>query len=257
MNRIASVMAMHARDRVTWFVIPAGVLGAGFAICLCIALAVTLLFGVNGIYTGAVFAIYMVILVEGIGAVSRMFPFAVGFGVRRRDYVLGTVGMALAVSAAWAVALGVFSFIEARIIRNWGVGLHFFHLPVFSDGSLVRQLCWAHDADCELADPGYVSGASSLTQLWFYFALLLFAFLLGLMIGSVYVRYRRAGVYVFAGIVFLLLSVFVLLSAYWNWWGAIFDWLSQQTVAAIGLWLLLPTAFFALVSYALLRRATV
>ncbi len=52
MSRIASVMVMHARDRVSWFLIPASILGAGFVICLFIALSIDLLWGgtITGLY---------------------------------------------------------------------------------------------------------------------------------------------------------------------------------------------------------------
>jgi hypothetical protein len=79
----------------------------------------------------------------------------------------------------------------------------------------------------------------------------------GLLFGSVYQRFGRTGVYIALGIAFLLLSLFVVVSSYWNWWGAISGWLAQQTAATFGVWLVPPIAFFALVSYALLRKAPV
>ena len=48
MKRIASVMAMQARDRGTWFVIPSFALGAVFALAWCIVLIHDLLMG--GVY---------------------------------------------------------------------------------------------------------------------------------------------------------------------------------------------------------------
>ena len=260
MNRIASVMAMHARDRVTWFVIPWGVLAAGFAICLFLALSIAVFFGNNTpVYTGALATVYFVMLVTGIGAVIRMFPFAVGFGARRSDFVLGTLAMGVAVSAAWSILLGLLSLIEANLIKNWGVGLHFFHLPFFSDGSPLRQFCWSYyrDAACAQSDPNYLHGGVPLGQFWVYFALLLFVYLLGLVLGSIYQRFGRLGEYIFSGIVFLLVSVFLLLSSYLSWWGAIFGWLAQQTAAGLAWWLAPLIAVFALVCYALLRKATV
>src|SRR5712692_1458806 len=161
MNRIASVIVMHARDRVTWFLIPASVLGAGFVICLFIALFIALLVGGTGTYTGALATFYIVMLLGGIGAVSRMFPFAVGFSTRRRDYVLGTLAMGSAVSAAWAILLVLLSLIEANVIPNWGVGLHFFHIPFFSDGSPLQQFCWSSSCSAQ-SDPNYFSGGSPL-----------------------------------------------------------------------------------------------
>jgi hypothetical protein len=82
-------------------------------------------------------------------------------------------------------------------------------------------------------------------------------FLLGLTLGSIFQRFGSLGIYVFAGIVFVLLSFFVLLSSSLEWWGAIFGWLAQQTAAGLAVWMLPPIALCALVSYALLRTATV
>lgn len=260
MSRIASVMVMHARDRVSWFLIPASILGAGFVIVLLIALSIDLLWGgTTPVYTGALAVFYFVVLIEAIGAIIGAFPFAVGFGTRRRDYLLGTLAWGVAVCAAWAILLGLLSLIEANVIKNWGVGLHFFHLPFFSDGSLLRQFCWSyyHDMYCARSDPNYFRNGLSLQQFWVYFVLLLFLYLLGLMLGSIYQRFGRTGGYIVFGLAFLLLSVFLLLSTYWHWWGAIFGWLAQQTAAALGLWLVPLIVFFALVSYALLRKATV
>ena len=260
MNRIASVMVMHSRDRMTWFLGPWIVLGAAFVICLFIALSIDLLWGdATPVYTGALASVYIVMLVEGIGTVIGTFPFAVGFGTRRKDYLLGTLAWSVAFCAAWAILLGLLSLIEGALINNWGVGLHFFHLPFFSDGSLLRQFCWSyyHDMYCAQSNPNYFSGGSSLQQFWVSFVLLLFMYLLGLLLGSIYQRFGRAGEYIFFGIAFLLLSVFLLVSTYWNWWKAIFGWLAQQSAATLGLWLVPLLAFFALVSYALLRKATV
>ena len=82
-------------------------------------------------------------------------------------------------------------------------------------------------------------------------------YLLGLLLSSIYQRFGRTGIYIFSGVAFLLLSVFLLLSSYWSWWGAIFGWLAQQTAAGLAWWLVPLMALFALASYALLRKATV
>ena len=260
MNRITSVIAMHARDRVSWFLIPASVLGAGFVIVLLIALSIDLLWGdATPVYTGALAAFYFVVLIEAIRSVIGTFPFAVGFGTRRKDYLLGTLAWGVAVCATWAILLGLLSFIEANVIKNWGVGLHFFHLPFFSDGSPLRQFCWSyyHDLSCAQSDPNYLRSGLPLGQFWVYFTFLLFLYLLGLLLGSIYQRFGRVGEYIFLGIVFLLLSVFLLMSTYWHWWGAIFGWLAQQSAATLGVWLLPLIVCFSLASYALLRKVTV
>ena len=261
MNRIASVMVMQARDRGTWLLGPWIVLGVTFVIVWFIALSIDLLWkGTIQTYTGALACIDIVMLAVAIGTVLGTFPFAVGFGIRRRDYLLGTLAWSVAYCASWAILLGLLSLIEANVIKNWGVGLHFFHLPFFSDGSPLRQFCWSSspfDLYCVHSDPNYVSGGSSLQQFWVYFVLLLFMYLLGMLLGSIYQRFGRTGEFFFFGIVFLLLSVFVLLSSYWHWWGTISGWFARQTAAALGLWLVPLMACFALVSYVLLRKARV
>jgi len=185
MNRIASVMVMHARDWMTWLLGPWIVLGATFIICLLISLSIDLLWrGSIPVYSGAVACIAVVMLAVAIGTVLGTFPFAVGFGTRRSDYLLGTLAWSVAYCASWAI-------------------------------------------------------------------------LLGLLLGSIYQRFGRTGEFFLFGIVFLLLSVFVLLSSYWQWWGTISGWLVQQTAATLGLWLVPVMTIFALASYALLRKATV
>ena len=233
MNRIASVMVMHSRSRGSWFLTPLFVLSSGFTICLLIALSIHVFWSNNiPVYTGALATIYIVMVNQGAISVTSTFPFAVGFSVRRRDYLLGTLAMAAAVSAAFAILLMLFSLIEINLIPHWGLGLHFFHPPYFSDGSPLQQF-------------------------WVYFVVMLFMYLLGFVPGTIYYRFGRAGMYVFFALAFLLLSFFLLASSYWSWWGNIFGWFVQQGAFGVTWWMLPLMGCFALVSYALLRKATV
>jgi hypothetical protein len=226
---------------------------------MLITLSLDWLGGTTPVYTGAMASIDAVMLAEAIGILLGTFPFAVGFGTRRRDYFLGTLAWSVAFCAFWAIILGLLTLIEASVIKNWGVGLHFFHLPFFSDGTPLRQFCWSyyHDLSCAHTDPNYFRGGWSPQLFWVHFVLLLFMYMLGLLIASIYRRFGRTGEYIFFVVVFLLLSVFVLLSTYWQWWSTISGWLIQQTAAALGLWLLPLIAILALASFAMLRKATV
>ncbi len=229
MNRIAGVIAMHARDEESWFFVPWGIVGSSFAINLLIAL---FLGGKTALYTGGLASIYIYMLVAGVITLKESFPFALGFSVRRSDYFLGTAALAAAVSAAWAILLLLLSLVESQVIRNWGVNLHFFHLPYFSDASLLGQF-------------------------WTYFVGMLLMYCLGMVTASVHQRFSRMGVYIFAGVSLGLASIFSIVATYWNWWGAIFNWLAQQSAVTLALWLAPVVVLCAFASYALLRRATV
>src|SRR5690348_17224339 len=136
MNRIKSVVSMHAKDKNSWFFIPLMVLGVSFSINVLIAY---LLGGKTPIYTGGLLSIYVYMLVGGVIVVTGSFPFAIGFSIRRKDYFWGTVTMAALISAIWAVLISLLSFVEGSLIHNWGVNLHFFHLPFWSNSSIFVQ----------------------------------------------------------------------------------------------------------------------
>lgn len=229
MSSITNVISIYTRDKFSWFVLPWIIVGSSFVINLFIAL---LLGGKTAIYTGGLSSIYIFMLVGGAIVVAGTFPFAIGFSVRRRDYFLGTMAMAVAVSAAWAVLLGMLSLIEADVIRNWGVDLHFFHLPYFSDGSFLGEL-------------------------WVYFVAMLLMFLLGFLPASIYQRFGRVGMYTLFGVSGLAGSVLTLAGTYWNWWGTIFGWLARQTALELAWWMVPVIIVCALASYALLRKATI
>jgi hypothetical protein len=229
MNRIANVFILHSRDRFSWFLLPWIIVSSSFVINLVIA---ALVGGHTAIYTGGVSSIYIFTLVAGAICVAGTFPFALGFGMRRRDYVLGTLGLGVAISAAWALLLMLLSLVEADVVKNWGVDLHFFHVFYFSDGSPLEQF-------------------------WVYFVLMFLMFLLGFLPASIYQRYRRFGMYTLFGVSGVAISAFSLFSTYWNWWPTIFAWFARQTAFDLAWWTVPLAALCALASYALLRKATV
>ncbi len=229
MNRIASVVSMHAKDKNSWFFIPLMVLGVSFGINVLIA---SLLGGKKPIYTGGLLSIYVYMLVGGVIVVTGSFPFAIGFSMRRKDYFWGTVAMAALISAIWALLISLLSFVEGSLIPNWGVSLHFFHLPIWSDSSIF-------------------------TQFALFFVVMLFMFFLGFAPASVYQRFGRNGMYTVSGVVIGSFSILSLLSTYLGWWGPMFDWLGRQTLVELTSWMALLGALCAFVSYGLLRKATV
>ncbi len=228
MNAVRTVVKMHSRGISIWFLLPS-VLLIQFLATLIVILIILLFGGTTPFYPGGLVAICTLMFLLGIMSLNDTFPFALGFGVRRTDYVLGTTVMAVAVSAVAAVLWLLFSLLES-VTGGWGVELHYFHLPYFNDGSLIEQL-------------------------WVYFVVLANMYFLGFVIGSIYRRFGRAGTLIFLLIVFLLMSIFSFVWTYLRWWGAFFHWFSQFTAFELALLLLPLTAFYLLVSYLLLRRA--
>lgn len=229
MNHITAMLKMHSRNWLSWFFMPWCILLFSLAINLFIGL---LLNRQKAIYTGGLSSIYIFMFVLGILTLRDTFPFALGFSVRRIDYLLGTIVMVLATSLMSALLLFLLSLIENNVVVNWGVDVHFFHLPYMSDGSLIEQF-------------------------WVYFVPLAHLYFLGFAIGSIYRRFGGAGMLTFFGIVFLLASAAALLLTYSNQWGTLFAWFSQYTAFTWACWLVPLTLIYALIAYALLRKATI
>lgn len=228
MNQITNVMKMHAKDKWSWIYIPWIILLSSFAVNFFIGV---LTGGELPIYTGGISSIYIYMLVIGIIVLAQMFPFALGLSVRRTDFFLGTSGMIIMVSALIAIALFLLSQVE-QWTGAWGVNLHFFHLPYLNDGSFIEQLL-------------------------IMFTLLLNMGFLGFTISSIYQRFRRNGMFVFFGAIVLIFSALALLCTYYGWWMDIFHWLSNHTAFELAIWTVPVTIIYILVSFGLLRKATI
>lgn len=230
MNTIRTVIRMYTRGNAIWFFLPWIVLVLQFLVAL-IVIRVVLLFagGRAPFYPGGLLTICVIMLIGGILNLTDTFPFALGFGVRRTDYVLGTTVMALAISALTAV-LWLLGSLGEHVTGGWNIDLHYFHLPYFNDGSFIEQF-------------------------WVYFAVLANIYFLGFVTGSISQRFGRIGTVIFLLTTVLLLSLLSLVLTYVRWWGAFFAWVSQFTAYELTLGLLPLTALYLLASYLLLRRA--
>jgi len=231
MNRTVSIVKMHMRDKFSWLVLP-------WLICL-VSFVVNLIVGgtVNpegGIYTGGVSSLYIYLFVLGLIIVPQTFPFALGMGVRRRDYVAGTLATFIGLSAGSTVLLLLLSEAENSWLAGWGVGLHFFHLPFVHEGALLLQA-------------------------FTHFTLLLFMFCSGFFIASIYRRFGRTGMYAFSLAAFLIFGFTPLLISYYDRWDDIGRWVEANvhTLNDLTPWLLILVVLLALGSFGMLRRSTV
>lgn len=228
MNRSMGVLKMHWRDKWSWLYIPWIVCLSSFLVNLIIGYATS-----SEVYTGGISSIFLYLFVIGIVTPSQTFPFALGMGVRRTDYFLGTTAMAVLFSAGSSVLL-LLLFLVEQGTDHWGIGLHFFNLPFVNEGPLLMQ--------------------------WLTFTLLfLYLYFGGLLIASVYRKFGKYGMFVFFGALLLILLVAPLLITYFEGWDDIGRWIlaSFHSMNDLAPWLLLKGAILALVSYLLLLRSTV
>ena len=226
MNRVAGVIKMHSKDKWSWFIIHWLIMLSSFFINLIISFFVD-----EPLYTGGIASIYIYMFVAGIITPAQTFQFALGLGVSRKDYYIGTSAMVVLTSILSALVLFLLSLMEVWT-ESWGSGLHFFHVPYLNDGPLINQFIVP-------------------------LLILLFMHYSGIFISAAYRRTGKNGLFIASGILLIVFTVLGFLATYLDWYPAIFDWMINQRAIDYTLWMLLFTAVFALVSYLLLRRATV
>lgn len=228
MNRTPAVVRMHLRKKLNWFLVPAAVLLASFIVNLLIGAFVPL---DNDIYTGGIASIFVYMMVMGIITFAQTFPFSLGMGIRRLDYYRGTLLTSLISVTAFAVFLFLMSVAEGKWTNNWGVRLHFFELPYWSDGPLVNRL-------------------------WIPCLLLLCMFAAGFMIGAYYRRFGKTGLFVGSLVMLIVGTILGLLFRITDYWNDLFNWLQDQTMANLALCTIPFTLLFAAIAYAIIRRCT-
>lgn len=221
---------MYFRDKFTWLMLPWIIMGISFAVNFVLASSVM----EENLVTGGLFSVFILYLVLGITVPIQMFPFALGLGVRRVDYFVGTLLVVIAAGALLSALLILLSVLEGDVIPDWGVGLQFFHLPVVSDVPIPLQ---------------FVS----------YMIFLLFMFYAGFAITCIYRRFGKTGMYVFFIASIVILAFTQILISYYDRWDEIGRWVTTNihSISDATLWLLPVAALLALVSYGLLRRSTV
>lgn len=229
MNRILGVARLQLRDR-TLLYMPWLIVLISFVVNLLIS--AFLRNEVETMYSGGVASLYVYMLVAGMVVLPQTFAFSLGFGVRRKDYFLGTAAVIAATSVLFALILLLLSIAEGSWTNGWGVDLRFFHLPYLNDG------------------PFWV-------QLWVFFACLLHLFYLGFALSSVHRRFGKTGLWTVLLTGFALLTFGSYMALFYGWWGAIFQWFARHTMFELSLYAFAGAVVYAAISYGMLRRATV
>jgi len=182
-------------------------------------------------WSGASLYIFVYMMVVAIGAINVTFPFALGYGVTRRDYYLGTSLQFILLSVMYATGLTVLAELE-KVTNGWGLGGRMFTAAYFGS-----DLVWYQ-------------------QFFVFFAMLMFFFFVGAALAAVFVRWKGTGITFF----FIALGAVVLAALYLltltDSWPAVGEFLGNAGWVGTYAWSLVITVISAVAGYLILRKAT-
>lgn len=181
-------------------------------------------------WSGSSLYLFVYMAVVAVQSIIVTFPYALGYGVTRRNYFLGTALAYVLLAVGYAAALTLLAGIE-RATDGWGFGGRMFNAVYFAGDSLVERF-------------------------FVYFALILFFYFFGMLAATVYLRWKQLGLLIgFAVLGVLLVGLIALVTVSQNW-PAVFSFMTSAGTAGLVGWLLVPTATSALTAFVALRRAT-
>jgi hypothetical protein len=180
-------------------------------------------------YSGATTFIFVYMAVVAIQSVNSYFPFALGFGVTRRNFAFGAGLSFLGLAAVFTVGLSILAAVE-EATQGWGLGGRMFTVMYFGTGWVERGIA--------------------------FFSLLMFGLFAGSAIAAIYVRYRGRGMVVFwVGTGFLLIAIAAIIT-WTKSWVAVIEWFAANGLIGNYLWSLVISAGGAIVGYLVLRGTT-
>ena len=237
-NRIIAVFRLHFVNVWSVFTVPWLIMALIFIVNLSIWLIIfTAVDEVdkedvsNGLqWSGSSFYIFVYMFVMAIQAINVTFPFALGYGVTRRHYYLGTALAFVAMSALYAVILTVLATIETAT-DGWGFG-----------GRMFTAVYFGSDVWYE--------------YLLVYFAIFVGFFFFGALIGTIYVRWKTNGTLAFFAILALLLVAGIGAITYTDSWLRLWEFLVGTSAVGHYAFSLVPTTLMAIAAYFVIRRAT-
>ena len=181
-------------------------------------------------WSGASMYIFVYMMVVAVQAIAITFPFALGYGVTRRDYYLGASLAFVGLAAMYSIGLTILSVIE-EATGGWGLGGSMFTAYYFGTGGWPERLV-------------------------IFFSAFLFFFFVGAAVATVWVRWKANGLTVF----FVALGAFVIggaaLLTFTSSWGLIGDFLGRAGFLGTYASSLVVTILAAVLGFFILRRAT-
>ena len=235
--RIWNIVRLHMVNRQTYLGIPWIITVAAWAVSMAISVIIINVAGddtdkaLAGMTNSwAVLSPLWYMCAVAVLAISQSFPFALGFGVTRRDFYLGTSLMFLLASVGNALAYATLVEIE-RLTNGWGIGAVMFDALYFQDQPWIANVF-----------------LFSITQLGILFV--------GACIATIYMRWRITGMLVFwlgiAAIVVGLAAIFTFTYS----WPAVGAWFVAQGTLGVFGWVTVLVALAAFTGFFVLRRAT-
>jgi hypothetical protein len=228
MTRVLQAARLHLVNPLVILGIPWLIVGVSFAVNIAVW-HLTPAGEADGSFSGGVLALYFTVLVVYAQAVTQLLPFAMGVGLSRRAFYLGTTVVAVVQALLYGLALAVLAALE-RATGGWGTNLDF----------------WA---------PGPFAVGNVALQILVYAAPMLAFMFVGISLGVTQKRWGPAGVW---GVMIGALLAVGLLAVLFGWlgfWAVVWGWLTEQTLVtlAVGLPVALGVAFAAF-SYAGIRH---
>ena len=180
-------------------------------------------------YSGASTYVFVYIMVVAVQAIAVTFPFALGYGVTRRDYYLGTALTFVGLSAMFSVGMTILGAIE-EATDGWGLGGRMFTTFYYGDNWVQR--------------------------LFIFFTAFLFFFSVGMAAASIWVRWRANGLIAFfVGLAVIVLGGAALLTLT-ETWGAFGSFFAHAGLVGSFAWSLVISAIAGISGFFVLRRAT-
>ena len=181
--------------------------------------------------TGGLIGLYGVAIGMATVSVTQIFPYALGMSVTRREFYLAWSLLAVVQSVVYGLVVCLLRAVE-QATGYWGMGMRYFGLPFMDDANPVLLLL------------GYAVP-------------MLVVIHLGILLGTLHLRWGTTGVLAGLTLAFTALGLAAALITWTRQWHAIGRWLLDQSpTALLAGWPVLVAAAFAVGGYTLIRRAT-
>lgn len=236
-RRVTSVVRLNTANPWTTIIMPWMVIGIIFVVNWLIWWVIATASGTGSAsavaqglqWSGASSWILFYMGVIAIQTINLTFPLALGYGVTRREFWVGTSVTFVLLSALYSVAMTALASIE-ELTNGWWIGGRMFTAVYF--------------------------GESWYERLFIIFTLMMLFFFSGAAIATLFVRWKGTGVvFFFAALGFVLVGLIALVT-FTDSWPAIGDTLGRLGYLGVVSWTYAITVLAAVFGYLVLRRTT-